>query len=175
MLRKLGLLAALALAVLAMIGMLTMPADAQTPTATPKAATGATGPTVAPPKASAPAPAKTGSLGPVADDVASPFQAAAGTAASGLTLAGMIAALVALVKAAWPGAMPSRFTLIVVGTVTAGVLALAVRSNMLPAGQTGFELLAQWLALVTGSAGVREVFTAIVPGASTLPTNAGTS
>ena len=85
-----------------------------------------------------------------------------------VALGAMVAGLVALVKALLPGTVDSRVVLVLVGTVTAGVVVLASVSGMLD-GLTPFAYVAEWLNLALAAMGIRAGTTTIVPAAGNLP------
>lgn len=78
----------------------------------------------------------------------------AGTAIAALGLSGLVAALVAITKALWPGEMPARAVVATVGAWTAVLLVLAATSGQI-AG-TPYELFAQWVLQAAGAMGLRE-------------------
>ena len=89
-----------------------------------------------------------------------------------LAVGALITAVVALVKMAWPGSMPSKVTLAVVLVVAGGALALQAASGLLT-GLTPYEAVAQWVMLSLTAIGWREGATAVAPQISMLPTNTG--
>lgn len=76
-------------------------------------------------------------------------------------LGALIAAAVGIIKAAYPGTMPARGTLAVVGVVAAGAIALQAASGML-AG-TPYEIVSLWVVQVTAAIGAREVAATAFP------------
>ncbi len=89
---------------------------------------------------------------------------------AGLTLGlgGLIATLVALVKAGLPGTVSPRTVWALVLAVSAGVVVLAFYSGML-VGLTPFAIVTQWAIQAATAVGLREGLVAAVPQASALP------
>jgi hypothetical protein len=171
MYRKAGWLAAIVLGIAALAGMIVDGASAQTPAPAPPKATATATATPAGPKATeaatkAPAPAKTGNAGLAATTTSRPAQEAPVLPVT-LTLGALIAALVALAKMAYPGVMPSRLSLVVVGVVAAGVLVLAGGARL------DLATLTHWVELVFSAMGMRAGLVTAAPGASRLWTRGG--
>lgn len=84
-----------------------------------------------------------------------------------IAIGGLIAALTALIKGALPTTeYPQWVSLLIVGGISLGVLALAVNTGRVTGD--GFELLAQWVNFVLAGVGVREVATVPSVGSKTL-------
>ena len=84
----------------------------------------------------------------------------------------VIAGIVAIAKAAYPGTLSSRATLSVVGVAAVLVLGLEMVSGLVH--DTPYGLLVQLVTLVTTAIGVREGATAVAPSLSALPTRNAT-